>query len=321
MTNKKFFIFCPLVVTGGPEALHQVCSELNDLGYDAYMYYYDMNTYHKICDCVLPDYAHYNIKISPYNTVDELNNLDNILIVPEIFPLSIFNFEYSAKVICWLLSCAPQTLSKLYENVELKNFYIGCCTDESYKRIVSSTYIDKKKCFYLRDYTRQHFIFDENELKKFYRDNNIIFNPIKGYDHTQKIISLMPEYRFIPITNMNSMQVRNLGLNSKVYIDFGYFPGRERIPREMGITGCVVITGSENVAINDVDVPTGKRKFEYDVETNSYDYQKIANQIKNDLENYEICFNEQFYYRELIRNEKNVVINDVKNMIDLFENV
>ena len=42
---------------------------------------------------------------------------------------------------------------------------------------------------------------------------------------------------------MTPEQVVDLMSESKVYIDFGNHPGKDRIPREAVINGCCVITG------------------------------------------------------------------------------
>lgn len=44
---------------------------------------------------------------------------------------------------------------------------------------------------------------------------------------------------------------------SKVYIDFGNHPGKDRIPREAAISGCIVITGKRGAAAfaEDVCIP------------------------------------------------------------------
>ena len=43
---------------------------------------------------------------------------------------------------------------------------------------------------------------------------------------------------------------------SKIYIDFGYHPGKDKIPREAVINDCIIITNTKGSAGNYGDVPT-----------------------------------------------------------------
>jgi hypothetical protein len=49
--------------------------------------------------------------------------------------------------------------------------------------------------------------------------------------------------------------MRNTLARSKVYLDFGHHPGKDRIPREAAISGCCVLTNREGAAGNDRDIP------------------------------------------------------------------
>jgi len=323
--NKKFYIFCPLLVTGGPEALHQLCSELNNLGFDAYMYYYmDDNVCKKLEIEIISVYSNYNVKKCP-DYIKNLSNLDhedNIIIIPEIVNKNIFPNNFKSKLIYWFLACPDDKNNQIYKDPKLLKYYIACQSQEVYDRILNTGFLNKKKCFKLSDYTRQNFIHTDDYLKSFNRKNYITFCFKKkpsdiGFKHYEKIFSIMSDYQdnFIEIKNLSSEEVKNLGLISKIYIDFSLHPGKDRVPREMASTGCIVITGNQNVASNDVDVPLKDRKFAYDPVTDSYDYERIVEQIKYDLKNYETSFNEQFTYRELIRKEKQIFKSEILNII------
>ena len=77
--------------------------------------------------------------------------------------------------------------------------------------------------------------------------NNILYNPAKGLSDLmlfkQKLQQITTDYTFIPIQNMSHTQIRNIMLQSKIYIDFGNHPGKDRIPREAAMCGCCIITG------------------------------------------------------------------------------
>ena len=71
---------------------------------------------------------------------------------------------------------------------------------------------------------------------------------------TIRKIKLAPDIEWRPIEKMTPAQVQELLAQAKIYIDFGNHPGRDRIPREAAISGCVVITGKRGAAANDIDI-------------------------------------------------------------------
>jgi hypothetical protein len=313
----KYFVFCPVCVTGGPEALHQLCSELNDLGFDSYMFYYYWCNLRSI-DYIMPEYSHYNVKISPYSNLNELDDENFTIIVPEIFARNTFSSNFKAKVVYWFLACSSN-----YEDPFLEKYYLGCQSEESYERILNSNYPNKNKVFRLTDYTRQNFVCEETDISNKKRNGIVLYNPRKGSQHTQNIISTFKNLysevncEFIAIENMSIEDVKKIGLNSKIYIDFGHHPGKDRLPREMATLGCFIIVGNQCVAKNEIDLPIKNKKFEYCESTDSYQYEQIAQEIKNVLENYESLIDTQKHYRNVIRNEKTVFINEIKNMVDI----
>ena len=66
-----------------------------------------------------------------------------------------------------------------------------------------------------------------------------------------------PDFHFFPLAGFNREQLATKFLESKLYIDFGHHPGKDRLPREAGIHGCCVITGLYGSASNafDVNIP------------------------------------------------------------------
>lgn len=88
-----------------------------------------------------------------------------------------------------------------------------------------------------------------------------MYNPIKGYKYSKKIIKNLSKnknIKFIALKGMTVAEIREISKKAKVYIDFGHHPGKDRIPRETAILGCIVIVGKrgsarykEDISIND----------------------------------------------------------------------
>lgn len=137
------------------------------------------------------------------------------------------------------------------------------------------------------------------------KQNIVCYNPVKGLAVTNQIKSLNPDINFVPIVGMEENQIIDLLKTSKVYIDFGHHPGRDRIPRESAILGNCVITNSSGAAGFFNDIPSGKKYKTSDVE-------EIGIAIRNCFENYETVIDEFSLYRSSIKNQKEQLHNLAK---------
>ena len=98
---------------------------------------------------------------------------------------------------------------------------------------------------------------------------------------------------------------------SKVYIDFGNHPGKDRIPREAAIMGCCVITGKRGSAYfhEDVMIPD-----EYKFEDRLDAIPSIVELIQNCMTNYEERLLDFEQYRAYIKNEQKQFSKDVESV-------
>ena len=107
---------------------------------------------------------------------------------------------------------------------------------------------------------------------------------------------------------MSFEEILKLQQNSKVYIDFGFHPGKDRIPREAAINGCCVITGMEGAAKFHEDIPISE---EYKIEFNEDNVAKIIEKIKDCFENYETKTKDFVAYKQMILNEESKFEEDI----------
>lgn len=311
----KYYILSPWAETGGPEALHQLCSTLNELGEDAFIYYYgnDYSQIHK--NEFVPKYCEYNLKSSDIHNIADLDKENNVVIIPEVFPVRLIENFQNSKVVFWRLCIF--THGQELNLPAFQKVYHGCQSDTQFKILRSSKLFDKGKYFMLSDYINQIYITSEKNILSD-RKNQVLYNPRKGIKHSQSIINFLSEkdIKFIPISGMSNDQIRKLISESKVYIDFGDHPGKDRMPRECASGGCVVITGTQRCGANKKDIPI-EEKFEYNESSDSYEYQKIGEFILEVLNNYETYFEKQKQYRNIIRKEKSVFTKEVQNMVEV----
>ena len=163
--------------------------------------------------------------------------------------------------------------------------------------------------YYLSDYLNQSFLKIQTDLSQ--KKNIVAYNPKKGFSFTKKIISSAKDIKFIPLINMTREEVIKTLQRAKVYIDFGNHPGKDRIPREAAILGCCVITGKRGSAAFFEDVPIPD---EYKFEDKEENIPKIIDKIKDCFKNFEERYKDFEYYREVIRNEPQKFIEDLKKI-------
>lgn len=158
---------------------------------------------------------------------------------------------------------------------------------------------------YLSDYINDTFM-KENDNKQ--KCNKVLYNPKKGYRFTKRIIKRANDLEWVPIKNLTTEQVKDLLLQSKVYIDFGNHPGKDRFPREAAISGCLVITGKRGSAKFYEDVPIND-EFKFKDSIKNID--KIVAQIRDCLNNYDTQIKEFDSYKEYIKGEKEQFKKDI----------
>lgn len=312
--KNKIYVACPAnYATGGPELLHQLCNKLDILGYDSYMLYYGD-------DLSSPVHERYKIYNNKYVTTFE-DTEDSIVIIPETIVGSLLNIKRSIKVIWWLsvdnfiLHCNPQKLGlhdyfSLINVIDKYNDIIHFVQSEYAYTYLKEQGINDNKIYYLSDYLNKGFIkkaisVEENIVKK----DVVLYNPKKGLEFTEKIIEEAKGVQFIPLVNFTTDEMIKVMKESKVYIDFGEHPGKDRIPREAVLMGCCVITGRRGSARNQIDVPIMEEyKFEDDIESIC----KIKNKIKSIFGNYAEENKKFNSYRDIIINEEEKFEVDVK---------
>ncbi len=258
---------------------------------------------------------------------------NNSIIVPEIFTSYLRDIRYSKTHIYWL-SVNNYFIAKKKFNENLKwlirnKFNIGKIIHPHFKQplnlqeinqskvnhfaqsIYAETFIKTtfgKKPIPIFDYIDDIPEFDKSFFNLDLRDKSIAYNPTKGYEITKKIIEkFRSQYNFIPIKNMNYIEVRKLLKKCFLYIDFGEHPGRDRIPRESILCGCCVITGHRGSAAF-YDVPIDKKFKLFEDETLLENFRKLIFILEDKVDCSEFFLNA---YNKIIKDKENL-INNVK---------
>jgi hypothetical protein len=316
--SKNIYIICPpKKATGGPEALHQLGYILNTLGYNAKMLY---SKYKK--DPVHPFYKNYNV---PY-VMNVKDSSENIIIIPESMTNLIAKYPLAEKKVWWLSldfyevlmnsrEKKKNWLRKLivpYKHTEYR-FEPNKTVTHWYQSQRTKEFLMTKKLdndiAYLCDYVTE--LFFDNLPDSFTKENIITYNPKKGLEKIEKYMQLLPQYQWIPLTGMTREEMRDTLRRAKLHIDFGYFPGRDKIPREALVSGVCLLTGRDGTSAfkEDLGIPE-----QYKLHENEMQDDKIINLINHLMDNYETVSLEFVDFRSFVVNEKNNMIENVKKL-------
>ncbi|TFV94566.1 hypothetical protein E4S40_11150 [Algoriphagus kandeliae] len=324
--TSKIYLVCPANhATGGTEVIHQLANKLTSLGFSNTKIYY-LNQTHT-------NPVHENfLKYNTHHTNYIVDRGENLLIVPEIYTDFLYRYHRIQKSIWWLsvdnylikrklnfsfFHLVKKSIRNRKVFLPKKIFTFQSKDSGKILHLYQSEYaksflvknnisIQKKA---LSDYLNTVFI--NESLKYSFKKDNILYNPSKGFEFTKKIISKRPDLNWFPIQNMRPQEVQDILSISKIYIDFGHHPGKDRLPREAALSGCCIITGKKGAAANknDISIP---EEYKFDEKTVSL--ASIISKIEDCLQNYSLRVKDFTEYCENIKKEEQVFEESVRKI-------
>lgn len=333
-SKTKIYILCPAnFATGGPEALHQLGKELVEQGFNAFMYYLNFD-YTQYESPVHDNYKNYEV---PYTErVD--NKEDNILIFPETYCIYLWQKEYKnlQKIIWWLsVTNFHISLENIKKHYYHKKYYFLKRFFKNYpiptlKKVKKTKAIHIAHSYYSIDYLTKNGFVVTGQLSDYMHDrfltgadftaektNTIIYNPIKNDEFLKSIELQVPEFQWIPIhKGYTPDEVLQLMIQAKVYIDFGYHPGKEKMPREACLSDCCLIIGKDGSAKFKEDMPINEA-YHFDKSENSKS--KIVHKIRDCMVYYNENINDFSAYKKVLLNEKIVFKESVSKLFKITE--
>ena len=315
----EIYVLCPSgSKTGGAECLHQLVDALRLAGSDAFISY-------------VPDKsgAGSNEFFSDYNAPikDPMDIESNLIVIYERYTSLIRKFKKAKKAVFWLsvdnylYRKGASPIKDFFMKIRsLKSTRLPIIFMKQHIHLAQSEYSVKFLENYniqsieIGDYLNDDFfstasrINDENYKKL----DQVAYNPKKGQKFLDYVISKNPSIKFVPIINMSREEVVTLLAKSKLYIDLGYHPGKDRIPREAAVLGCCIITSKSGSAANNIDVPI-PNGYKFDLKRK--DLSRIPDKILSVFNNFEVENKKFDDYRLKIKNEKEEFILNSKNFI------
>jgi hypothetical protein len=339
----KIYVNCPDSGTsGGFELLHQLVYKLNEIEKNIAVIYYSnlpINGVHPTPEI----YMKYTKGEYVSNIEDEY---ESVLILPEIFTNHINNYKNIRIVLWWMsvdnffksveiinsrkkitykdyikgkkyflykllnyINIKPK--DKLFDPFEINILYNKNIILHTFQSEYARLFLEEKyliPSLPLSDFLNSDFFNKEIDCQN--RNSVILYNPKKGLQITKSLMTLMPKFIWIPIEDLTSVEMKDMMLKSKIYVDFGNHPGKDRIPREAAINGCVVITNKKGSAQNLIDIPIGDEyKFENPIE----EIEDLMNLVNDVFLNFDIHFGKFELYRQKIKNEEEEFNKEILN--------
>lgn len=322
--DSKVYIVCPgNFYTGGTELCHQLASKLLSLGIRVYVFYAPTHGKFDDNDPVHDELKKYHV---PY--VFKLEDKPHdILIASEVATQYLYFTKKIQRVLWWMAvdNYVRHVADILKDHLKAplakpfpRMFYFDK-SDSDIEHWAQSEYarqflklngIPDEKIHMVEDYLGQDFLSGAAQVDLSRKKNIVAYNPKKGFEITKQLVQLAPDIDWRPIENMTPAQVQELLALAKVYIDFGEHPGKDRIPREAAISGCVVIVGKRGSAVNDVDINIPD-EFKVAELSKTDD---VIKKIREVFDNFEAAHEKQAAYRARILDDKNRFDKEVEEL-------
>jgi len=312
---QTILLACPgNAITAGPEAIHQLGSDLIRLGHNAAVVYFPFSKDFKTPEA----YLKYQVPIAKYRDAK-----GELFIFPEIVTTYALKIHHAQAAIWWMsvnnYTCVRYGYVWRDKLRYLKNVAKGLRPIGGIKSLSKLKHFAQSN--YALDYLRSNGIIGQllsdpipiytsynylhslsEKCSNTIRSNTILYNPHKGKKVVELLISHFPQWNFFPLNGLNREELANKFLESKLYIDFGHHPGKDRLPREAAIHGCCIITGLYGSASNslDVNIPSS---YKIDSQSRSF-LTTFSEKVDLIFNSFEKCTAEFSEYRKTISQEQ-----------------
>jgi len=324
---KKIYVYCPgNVLSGGIYSLHNLCAKLVEEGFQAGMVYHSIN----------PDILNHE-HIRAYHVPSFISIEDssgNIMIVSETETQFLHRFNHIQKVVYWLglnnyfkkpVFRRPFNIKLFRKAIMCRNYYgYTAGVVENYKRRLnwwakagdriwqgpvlhmSNSYYVAHCCQWkgienvpvMHNPVQEEYYLEAGEplIKK----PKIVFGP-----KTPKILIALCRclfsYEIVRLKHMSPEVVKQHMKEAMVFAEFGNNSGRDRMPREAALLGCVVFSNTRGSAAFHLDMPIPDR---YKIPDTWMNYPSIIKLLKYCVWHYEAVKNDFKEYITALEEER-----------------
>lgn len=312
-SNLKYYILAPgMVESGGPELAHQMCAQLRKRGCLSYMYYIDMDKLRKEPADVGACKKYEKYQTEHVTDIEEVEDEESVFIVPEMLTAWLAGFKKCIKVLWWMsVDNYINTEGQLDFNILKEQVKLHLVQSHYAYQFLLNEGIEKERILYVSDYISDTY--GQFMLPGEYRQDIALYNPLKGYDKLKPLMDRTKWLKWIPLNNLTEEKMAILMQASKVYVDYGNHPGKDRIPREAAACGCCIIVLKRGAAVYWEDVPIPET---YKAEDQPEEYERMEKLMLDICRHYEEHISRFEEYRKGIISEKKKFEIDVNRFVD-----
>jgi hypothetical protein len=335
-------IVCPKgAKTGGPEALHQLCDSLRSLGVDAWLVRSGKNlapeseySHYRapwISDDMIQNLDYLVVpEIFPtlpprlarvfsgkyviwWLSVDNTSHFKGKNFEARNFPLQDIWTESNLSIWRVIKLLARKMLVKVQavrnifirvQSIDASNALHICQSHYAYDFVEANFKPPSNTLFLVTDYVRimsDRNLPKPNLIPQDY-EHLIVYNPAKGGDLVQKVLShIPPKILALPLRNMTAERLRTELSRASMYLDLGHFPGRDRLPREAASLNCPVMLAKRGAARNSHDFPIpDSDKFDLQISGP----EAVAQRIQDFLDNHRASSGRQQEFQEFVSKDE-----------------
>lgn len=324
----KIYLMVPNGVrTGGPEALYQLSDALLRGGReDVFVAYYRGTEIAELISgrSTGSDFLFFNLQADQIHEYQQylhqptevvVDAPENVVVLPEPLVGLIPVFR-KAKVLVWWLSVdnAFRALGEINLN-QLRRPTVFHATQSFYAHNFVMA-LGLRSVGLLSDFTASQFLLQSEAMTK---DDlvavNANFKVISDLDALERLlVERNPKIRVSRIVNMPREKVLETLAAAKAYVDLGTFPGKDRMPREAALLGCLVFLSTSGAGANAEDylIPDSQRG-------NCWDLVGMADAIVDACERYESQLACQNNFVVAIQREREIFKEEVAKVFAAIE--
>lgn len=314
MTLSRFqrvVLLCPTALSGGPEAIHQMSYALNSIGVDCYVAYYGQA--HRLryvgdrliceppaCEPVMNQYAQYQPRVAAEIPLDA----NTLMVLPEPLATRHSTFTSCGVAIWWLsVDNALKGQPELADPITRASFFEERRVHHLYQSVYAREFLREAgavKLYDIGDFTSDTFTVGPAPRQA--TTPAASYNAAKGSDVAQAFFAQNADLPSLPLRGYTKTQLREIFSSHMFYIDFGHFPGKDRLPREAAAAGSIVFLHRKGSGAfyDDFPVPDW---FKFDAE--DIESGELARRLQAVVASPAQFWEQQSFFRNIVTWEKN----------------
>jgi hypothetical protein len=181
------------------------------------------------------------------------------------------------------------------------------------KDFLSNCGVEDEKILIIHEPLEEEFLMRAKEIKYHEKINAIAWNVRKAYPIAFKLVRMLRKNGFtvFDLKNVDKDRIIKILSKTKIFLDIGIHPGRDRPPREAVALDNITIVNNHGGCYNfdDCMIPAEfKWNCYLDHEIN---YQMCVKYIEHYLENFEYYIKKFYKFKQYIMQEPSLFLNDV----------